>query len=223
MDDILPDHAAPLTNAQATKYLKERWKLDLSPRTLATFRRCGRGPVCCDPIRLLYRRHDLDNWAAYRFGHRESSAETYTPDLSRSAVSATDREFDVTTDVAHPVRWLIAGKPSPDRDAEYDQLVAYGCEVAGPFDDARAAISAAATQRIDAALLDMDWNVEGGIAVTDLLVDRRVPFVVFTQLREVPATILHGGTVIPVPHDLTFPDFIETRFPERLTKLMDLS
>ena len=114
--------------------------------------------------------------------------------------------------------------PSPDADYIRDQLQAFECNVLGPVYSPQRALDLAGSATIDAAFLDMDWNVEGAIAVAHILTGRGIPYVLWTKLREVPGTLSFGGTILRFPTNFDeLADTIERHLPKALTDRMDLS
>jgi len=85
------------------------------------------------------------------------------------------------------------------------------------------ALEAAGTEPIDAAMLKMDRNVEATIAMVDVLVDRALPLVVITTIKEYPSSMKGPGIVMTGYDSRGLGQLIKATMPLELTSRMDLS
>jgi hypothetical protein len=203
-----------LTASQVSAYLRKKWGVQLNPNTLGVLSLAGRGPTLWNWLGCSsYQTADLDRWAQYYFPPEDCK-------------KLEDHEL---TEVAAPTTksgptWLVVGEQGPDAEYVRDQFLAFGCNVLGPVYSPRRALELAATEAIEAAFLDMDWNVEAAITVAHVLTGRGIPYLFVTKLRDVPGTLAYGGLMLRVP--ATFDDIVFTirsYMPRELTDRMDLS
>ena len=166
--------------------------MHLDANTLGALCLAGRGPALRHSLRFPdYQIEDLDRWAQYHF----------PPETCQEL-----EEFEIAERVASTSNpgptWLVVSHPSPDAEYIRDQLRAFECDVLGPVYSPRRALELAESATIDAAFLEMDWNVEAAITVAHVLTGRGIPYVFWTMLRDVPGTLSFGGTILRFPTKL---------------------
>ncbi len=89
VDQELPTPKCRLRREGASAYLKARWGLSYTPRTLAKIAVTGEGPPMEYAGRFpLYPQDGLDTWAAAKFAPRVSSTAERRAQQSAEPVSA---------------------------------------------------------------------------------------------------------------------------------------
>jgi hypothetical protein len=151
-----------------------------------------------------------DQWLSHVFGLDEAQAELFpVPTPKGSAPSAAP--------------WLYVAAQGPNADYVLDHMIAWGASVIGPVDTALKAAQIASHEDLAGAVLEVYWNIEAPFVISDVLLRRRIPYIVIAREIDPPASMAAGGKILrgwvsmgEIRHAL------ET-LPQRATVGMDLS
>jgi hypothetical protein len=209
MQDVTTNPELNMSETEACTYLNAIWGLPFGETVLEKQRYLGRGPRCRDFRTAIYHRDDLDKWASYCLGGARASGKgvwsRYRPKKGGGS----------------PVHMLVVEK-EPGGVAE--RFLSYGCDVVVPAPDARSILQAIESNHLEAGYVDMDWDMDGAVAVTDALAVKRVPFIFDTGLLEIPKCILNAGSVVGTTDWApSLPELIKARFPERVVRRMNFA
>ncbi len=194
---------------RAAHYLKAYWDLSLAPHALLDLAAAGRGPALSLRRQgVFYEPEQLDRWAAYLLGRQPYERET---------AEAQDDGRDA------PV-WLVIGRAGPDTDHMRKQLEAFGCRVLAQTASPTQALRLASQARLDAVLMWLDQNPEVVIALANVLLERKIPFIVQTLISDLPITLTSGGIVLRLPTSFDrIVEAIRERMPASLVSRMNLA
>lgn len=196
---------------EVAQYLREIHDLSISEETLVELSMSGRGPQHWNSLwGPAYETEDVAKWAEYHFRLRYSADSSHSPAA-------------VPQEKTGP-RWLHVGDDGPDAEYVARQFEAWGCCVEGPHIEAEPALRAAAKLKLNAAYIAMDWSTEAAIAVCVTLKERRVPFIVQSNLLDMPRPFRFASAHVKASFSMEdLADTIRYRLPSDLQGRMDLS
>jgi len=166
------------------EYVEQKWDLPIRPAACQRLLNIGRGPVsrhAYAPFRAASTK-DVDRWAQHCL---------VDPVFEYASGGLLDPSLPKNRDQP---QWLLVSS-QPHYDWLGSALVGWGCEIHASAMNPRSAIRYAAGADVDAAILDMDWNIEAAIIAADHLCARNVPFIFVSELWELPSLFVSPGHV----------------------------
>lgn len=177
--------------SQLSGYVQKKYDISVGPNVFERLITCGRGPISAvaESDRVFVFPTEIDRWV-----------NTYldVPNIGR--FHSPGNQIDAASVSDECARWLIAGAEY-NSDAMAVILRRWCASIDSRGPSPRDVLKALKLGRYDAALLDVDWNVEAGIVIADQLQELNIPFIVLTALWDVPSIFASRGQILHKPFE----------------------